>query len=306
MGPTVGGAPDPAQLRRAAVVVNPTKLAAGDGFREAVCQSMRKFGWGQPMWLETTAGDAGLGLAREAVAAGVELVLACGGDGTVTSCAAGVAGTGVALAIVPMGTGNLLARNLGLPADIAAALEVGLTGRDQSIDAWTANGTPFLVMAGLGLDARMISDTSEPLKKRLGWAAYAVSVIRHLRDRPVWVTLTADSEPPVRLRSSALIVGNVGCLRGGVPLLPDARPDDGMLDAVALNARGWAGWLALTAQILRQRDAASRATRVVCRELVVECGTAQPWEIDGELMGTTTRLVIAAHPDRVLVRLPGE
>jgi YegS/Rv2252/BmrU family lipid kinase len=296
----------PAELRRAAVVVNPTKLDAGDGFKEAVCQSMREHGWSQPIWLETTAGDPGRGRAREAVAAGVELVLACGGDGTVTSCADGVAGTGVALAIVPMGTGNLLARNLRLPADVGAALEVALTGQDQPIDAWTANGTPFLVMAGLGLDARMISDTSEPLKKRLGWAAYAVSVIRHLRDRPVEVTLTADGGLPVRLRSSAVIVGNVGCLRGGVPLLPDARPDDGMLDAVVLNARGWAGWIALTAQILRKRDVANRATRMVFRELVVECGTEQPWEIDGELMGTTSRMVIAPRPDRVLLRLPAD
>jgi diacylglycerol kinase family enzyme len=159
-------------------------------------------------------------------------------------------------------------------------------------------------MAGLGLDARMISDTSEPLKKRLGWAAYAISVIRHLRDRPVRVTLTADGGRPVRLRSSAVIVGNVGRLRGGVPLLPDARPDDGMLDAVALNARGWASWIALAAQILTRKDAISRVTRVVFRELVIECGTGQPWEIDGEPMGITSRLVIAARPDRVILRLP--
>jgi diacylglycerol kinase family enzyme len=293
-------------MKQAAVVVNPTKLDDGESFQEAVRLAMHEHGWYQPLWLETTADDPGRGRARQAVAAGAALVLACGGDGTVTSCAEGVAGTGVPLAIVPMGTGNLLARNLGLPVDIEAAVTVALTGRDQPIDAGTANGTPFVVMAGLGLDARMLSDTSEPLKKRLGWAAYAISVIRHLRDRPVRVTLTADGGRPLRLRSSAVIVGNVGWLRGGVPLLPDARPDDGMLDAVVLSAKGWAGWIALAAHILTRKAATSRVTRVVFRELVVECGTEQPWEIDGELMGSTSRLVIAAQPDWVVLRLPGD
>lgn len=293
-------------MRQAAVVVNPTKLADSESFKEALCLAMREHGWNQPLWLETTTDDPGRGLSRQAVASGARLVLACGGDGTVRSCAEGLAGTGVPLAIMPMGTGNLLARNLGLPVEFEAALAIALTGRDHAIDAGTANGTPFVVMAGLGLDARMLSDTSEPLKKRLGWVTYAISVFRHLRDRPVRVTLTADGELPLRLRSSAVIVGNVGSLRGGVPLLPDARPDDGMLDAVALNPRGWAGWVAVAAQILTRKDATDRVTRFVFRQLVVECGTEQAWEIDGELMGTTRRLVIAAQPDWVLLRLPAD
>ncbi len=292
--------------RLAAIVVNPTKLDDSAGFRTTVSQFLREHGWHEPIWLETTTDDPGRGQASQAVASGADIVLACGGDGTVTSCAEGVAGTGVPLGVVPIGTGNLLARNLGLPADLSAALEVALTGRDQPIDAGTANGSLFVVMAGLGLDARMLGDASEPLKKRLGWAAYAISMIRHLRDRPARVTLTADGGRPVRLRASALIVGNVGWLRGGVPLLPDARPDDGMLDAVALRARGWGAWIALAAQILARKDAISRVTRLVFRELVVECSTEQPWELDGEIMGLTRRLVIAAQPGRLLLRLPAD
>ena len=297
-----------AQLRRAAVVVNPTKLGEGDGdgFRATVRQALQEHGWSEPIWLETTAADPGRGPAREAVAASAGLVLACGGDGTVTACAEGVAGSGVPLAIIPIGTGNLLARNLGLPSTLAEALVVALTGADQPIDAGTANGTLFVVMAGLGLDARMLGDTSEPLKRRVGWVAYAVSVIRHLRDRPMRLTLTADGGQPVRLRPSALIVGNVGWLRGGVPLLPDARPDDGMLDAVALSARSWAGWLALAVQVLMRRERTGRLTRVVFRDLVVESESEQPWELDGEVMGTTRRLVVAAQPDRLLLRIPAD
>ncbi len=295
-----------AAVRQAAVVLNPAKADDAEKFRATVSDAMREHGWQPPRWLETTAEDPGQRQAREAAAADVSLVLACGGDGTVTACAEGVAGTGVPLAIVPIGTGNLLARNLGVPVDVGEALTVALTGADTPIDAGTANGTPFVVMAGLGLDASMISDTSEPLKKRLGWAAYAVTVIKHLRDRPMRVTLTVDGGRPVRLRSSAVIVGNVGWLRGGVPLLPDARPDDGMLDAVALRAGGWASWMAIAAHVLLRRGESSRVTRFVFQEIIVTTGSPQPWELDGETMGSTSRLVIAAQPGRLLLRLPAE
>jgi YegS/Rv2252/BmrU family lipid kinase len=291
-------------VSRAAVVVNPTKLANEESFTEAVCLAMREHGWQEPLWLATTAADPGIGQTQQAVAAGVDLVLACGGDGTVTSCAEGVAGSGVPLAIIPIGTGNLLARNVGLPVDLHAALAVALTGSDQPLDAGTVNTRPFVVMAGLGLDARMLRDTSEPLKKRLGWAAYALSVVRHLSDRPTRVTLIADDRPPIRVRVSTLVVGNVGLLRGGVPLLPDARPDDGMLDVVVITARGWAAWAMLAAHILLRRGRTERVTRVQFSRLQVLLEHEQPWELDGEVMGATRELIVAAQPGRLLLRLP--
>src|ERR1700749_2974470 len=234
----------------------------------------------EPLWLETTPEDPGRGQAESAVSAGVDLVLACGGDGTVTACAEGVTGTGVPLAIIPMGTGNLLARNLGLPMGTDDALAVALGGVQEPIDAGRVNGTLFVVMAGLGLDAQMLSDASEPLKKRLGWLAYAISAARHLGDPPMTVTISADGARRRRMRASALIVGNVGWLRGGLPLLPDARPDDGMLDAVVLTAAGLTGGLGGDAGGLLRRPAPGRVYRVQFTELQVRLGRDQPWELD--------------------------
>jgi len=288
----------------AGVVVNPTKLSEMAEFRQAVADAMRASGWSDPLWLETTATDPGRGQAKEAIAAGAELVLACGGDGTVTACAEGVADSGVPLAIIPMGTGNLLARNIGLPTDLAEALEVALSGRDLPVDAGLANGTLFVVMAGLGLDASMLADTSEPLKRRLGWLAYAISVLRHLKDRPVRVRISADGGHAVRTRASAVIVGNVGWLRGGLPLLPDARPDDGLLDAVVFSARGLVSWVALAAHVLTRRGRPANVTRLQFRRLQVDLDCEQPWELDGEVMGATRRLVIEAQPGGLLLRVP--
>jgi YegS/Rv2252/BmrU family lipid kinase len=293
-----------AAAKRAAVVVNPTKIDDQADFAEAVGRAMRDHGWSEPLWLTTTAADPGCSQAQHAVRAGADLVLACGGDGTVTACAEGLAGSNVPLAVLPMGTGNLLARNVGLPADWAEALAVALTGRDQPLDSGTVNGRSFVVMAGLGLDARMLRDTSEPLKRRLGWAAYAVSVLRHLRDRPMRVAVAADGGRPVRMRASAVIIGNVGWLRGGLPLMPDARPDDGLLDVVLLNARGLAGWLALAASVVMRRDTSSRLTRIQFSELRVDVDRLQPWELDGEFIGETRQLAVTALPGRLVLRLP--
>jgi YegS/Rv2252/BmrU family lipid kinase len=267
---------------------------------------MDDHGWDEPLWLETTPEDPGRGQAESAVSAGVGLVLACGGDGTVTACAEGITGTGVPLAIIPMGTGNLLARNIGLPMGLEEALAIALDGVQQPIDAGRVNGALFVVMAGLGLDAEMLSGASEPLKKRLGWFAYAISAVRHLGGRPMRVTVRADGSRRRRMRANALIVGNVGWLRGGLPLLPDARPDDGMLDAVVLTAAGPTGWLAVTAGVLLRRPAPGRIYRVQFTELQVTLDQDQPWELDGEVMSPARQLTVVAQPDGLLLRMPPE
>lgn len=297
-------APRPPGARRAAVVANPTKHDDITKLREIVRSAMSEHGWDEPLWLETTAEEPGTRQAAQAVRDGADLVLACGGDGTVTACVDGVAGSGVPLGILPLGTGNLLARNLGLPLDLDAALVTALAGTNRRLDAGSANGHTFVVMAGLGFDAKMLGDSSEPLKKRLGWVAYVLSALRHLRDRPVRVSLVADGGAPLRCRASAVIVGNVGWLQGGIRLLPDALPDDGTLNAVVLTARGWAGWLRLAVRVLLRRESPGQMTRVRFRHLTIDADREQPWELDGEVMGGTKRLMITTQPGRVLMRVP--
>jgi YegS/Rv2252/BmrU family lipid kinase len=286
------------------VVVNPTKHHHGARFRAEVFEIMAAHGWSEPLWLETTPEETGRGLAEAAVAQQVDVVLASGGDGTVTACAEGVAGSGVPLAVLPAGTGNLLARNLGLPLALREALAVGLGGRDRRLDVGSANGHTFVAMAGMGFDAMLLDSTGEPMKKRLGWVAYALSALRHLRARPVRATLRADGGRVLRRRANGIIVGNVGALQGGVALLPGAQPDDGRLDLLVLTARGWSGWVALTADVLLRRNRTSHVVRTVFRELRVQLDRPQLWELDGEVMGTTRQLVVVVQPGRLLIRVP--
>jgi diacylglycerol kinase (ATP) len=120
--------------RRAAVVIHPAKRDDMDGFQAAVRKAMVELGWAEPLWLETRPDDTGERLAREAVRSGVNLVLAGGGDGTITACVGGVAGSRIPLGVLPCGTGNLLARNLALPLSLDEALTVALTGSDRRLD----------------------------------------------------------------------------------------------------------------------------------------------------------------------------
>ena len=290
-------------MKRAAVVVHPGKHDDLAGFRAVVSKAMADLGWADPLWLETSPADPGGGLTRHAVRSGVDLVLASGGDGTITACVAGVAGTGIPLGLLPCGTGNLLARNLRLPLSLDEALTVALTGVDRLLDVGVANGRPFVVMAGIGFDAQLLAGASEQLKNRMGWAAYVLSALPHLRERPVRVILRADGGPPQRRWANGVIVGNVGSLQGNVRLLPDAAPDDGVLDVAVLAAWRWTQWLHLAAGVLARRRT-DRVTYLACRELLVRASRARPWEADGEVMGLTRTLRVRVQPGNLLVRVP--
>lgn len=115
--------------RQSAVVFNPVKVA--DDFRDTVSRRLSEAGWSEPLWLETAEDDPGRSMTAKAREAGVDLVLAAGGDGTVRVVADGLAGTSIALGVIPAGTGNLLARNLDLPLDEGAAVEVAFAGTPE-------------------------------------------------------------------------------------------------------------------------------------------------------------------------------
>jgi diacylglycerol kinase family enzyme/membrane-associated phospholipid phosphatase len=289
---------------RSAVVANPMKVKQGDPRHAQIHAALARAGWPKPLWLETTREDPGGGQAREAVLAGAEVIFACGGDGTVTACASELAGTSAALAVVPSGTGNLLAANLDLPARPADAVAAATGSGRRRLDVGVVGDRSFTVMAGMGFDAQMLRDAPEALKARLGWPAYAIAAARHLCETPMRVSISLDHAPPFARRARTVLVGNVGQLQRGLRLLPAATPDDGLLDVAVLMPAKRRDWLPLAWALIRRRPTAPVMETFQARHVEIHSDREQPRELDGELITPSHTLTADVRPAALWVCVP--
>lgn len=313
-------------LKRLAVILNPIKLE-DDGSAEkariaSVCADQ---GWDEPLFIPTEEHDVGFGQTRQALEEGVDLVCAYGGDGTVRAVAQEMVGSGVPMGLLPGGTGNLLARNLELPTDdLERAVAVAITGRNRHIDVgWMtldprdmhleehvgegstagAERHAFLVMAGLGLDAAIMEDTSEELKAKVGWTAYVPAGMKNLLVERFKAHLTLDDGAPMDLRARTILIGNCGKLTGGIDLMPDAEPDDGTLDVVVLSPRGVAAWASVIARVVTKSGRSTRGIdRFRCQKAEVRIDHLQRVELDGDIIGEAQHLVIEIEAHSLIVR----
>jgi YegS/Rv2252/BmrU family lipid kinase len=291
---------------RSAVVINPSKVVDLQRRRRDICAALADAGWPEPLWLETTPDDPGCGQTRQAIDDGVAVVFACGGDGTVMACASELAGADVALAILPSGTGNLLATNLGLSSDVVEGIAVATNGKRRRIDVGAVDDKCFTVMAGMGFDAQMLDATPEKLKKRFGWPAYVVSALGHLRHRPVRVRISLDGAQPLRRRARTVLVGNVGRLQGGIPLLPDAEPDDGCLDVAVLTPHTLRHWLSLAWGVIRRRRPVPGMETFRARRIEVISDHVQARQLDGDVIEPGRYLTVQVRPSALCLCVPAD
>lgn len=284
-------------MTRVAVVVNPSKTRA-KGVADRVAQGCAERGWPEPEVLETAVDSTGRDQAAAAARAGAELVLACGGDGTVRAVAHGLAGTGAAMALVPVGTANLLAHNLGLATrDTGRAVDTALDGRRRPLDLGLArlgeDGSehPFVVLAGIGHDAATVADTRDDLKHRIGWPAYVTPAARHALRRPVPVRVRLDDGPAREVVAWSVLAASCGRVRAGVQIAPGALLDDGLLDVLEVTVARPVGWLPVAAKgvLGLRRDVPGLRTR---RAAELEVTADQPLhvQLDGDIMGRVDRL----------------
>ncbi len=317
---------------RAAVVYNPTKVDLPE-LRNAVALAESEAGWAKSLWLETTEEDPGVGQAREAAKAGVDVVIAAGGDGTVRAAAEGLHESGIPLSLLPAGTGNLLARNMDLTlADIPDSVRTAFTGHDRRIDLGiidierpdgTREQKAFVVMAGIGLDAKMAANTDPELKKKVGWLAYIQPIVAALRDKErVRVRYRIDDGPERVMTVHTVMVGNCGSLPGNVLLLPEAAIDDGVFDIVALRPKGFFGWVQIWTRIfwengVLRRSSVGRRLAGLTREVralrYIKAATItarldhpQDFELDGDDYGEAIALRARVEPHGLLVRIPAD
>jgi diacylglycerol kinase family enzyme len=293
--------------KRVAVIVNPIKVP--DTFRRTVEAALTGRDHDVALWLETTEDDAGVAMARQAIEEAVDLVVVAGGDGTVRVVCAELAGTDISVAVLPAGTGNLLARNLGVSLDLEIALTELLGGNERRIDSVLIEGDQlssdrFVVMAGLGLDAAIIADAPDELKKRVGWAAYVVSTLKNLNHPFVRVEIVVDDQPPVRRRARTVVIGNVGTLQANIPLLPDAQPDDGLIDAVILSPRRISHWPRVVLSLVIKSLHEQHVQRFTGKKIQITAETSVRRQLDGDTVSDGRVLTASVDPSALIVRVP--
>ncbi len=313
---------------RYAFIVNPSKPHA-DEVKERIRRFCEDHGIHDILFIDTLLDKDGYACGREAIAAGADVVVACGGDGTVRTVATAVAGTDRALGVLPIGTANLFARNLGIPLDdLDEALRVVVSHGSQRVDmghlALLDSDEPrqrhgFLLISGIGFDAVMIDSTNPKLKKAIGWMAYFVGAVRHLNARRHRGTIVVRKADGTIVQSAnalfrTFLIGNCGRIPV-VSLMPQADYADGLLDFALLDAKaGLLGWTGLANDMLYQtitgKPGGSPLTinsdieeiQGVEAELTLDEPALA--EADGDVLGVTRHIRVGIDRQALLVRTP--
>ena len=261
-----------------------------------------------PLWYQVKKSRRAPKYARRAAAKGADVMFVWGGDGTVQRCIDAVADTDTAVAILPAGTANLLATNLGVPAgDVAAAVQTGLHGRRRPLDTGTVNGEHFAVMAGAGFDARMIADADRAMKDRLGRVAYLYTGARNLAARRVKATVDVDGERFFEGRVSCVLAGNVGKVLGGIEAFDGAQPDDGLLELGVVTAKNPAQWARTLGKLALGRAEQSPFVEVTRgREFRIRFASKLPYELDGGARPKVRKMRIEVRPRSITVCVPSD
>lgn len=294
-----------------AVIHNPAKVTDNSTFRRHVEWELRHRGWYDALWLETTRSDPGVAMAQQALHHGVDLVLVAGGDGTVRAVCSTLANSGVPVGIIPAGTGNLLARNLGIPLDETSALNVAFAGVSEQVDLIRVRidkkpPQMFAVMAGLGIDARVMAATNAELKRTVGSAAYFIAAAQQVGSKPDDLTVSIDGAKPMERASSLAVVGNVGVLQAGIQLIPQATANDGLLDVIVASAPKLSDWASLISKALVRagRDNDPRVLEMRGTKVRFDMSRPTPYELDGDVEGLARTFEAEIVPRALTIKLP--
>lgn len=283
-------------MTRALLITNPFAARADARAVTAILKILGRGGWNVDLRTIKGPGDARR-IAAESRAEGFDVMVSHGGDGTAMQVAAAIAGSGIALGVVPGGTGNVLAGNLRLPRSVKGAAKALLNARPHAIDVGVVPRSDgdhyFAVAAGTGFDAQLMAATDSQQKKRWKFAAYlaraalTISTVRSVPHRVVVDDTVAE------IRSAMLLVLNCGRLPPGfLSLRETLAPDDGWLDVVALDADGALQSAQAVLEMLFRSNGKSKLRRVWWgrgRTVRVEIpeGSPRPVQLDGEVTGTT-------------------
>lgn len=260
-----------------------------------------------PVWFEVPKSKFAPDCVRAAIDGGADLIFVWGGDGIVQRCIDAVGDAPVVLALLPAGTGNLLARNLDIPIDLARAVDIGLHGAHRTIDVGRVNGERFAVMAGTGLDALMIRDAGRSMKDRFGRVAYVWTGAKNLKMPPFRARIDVDGTPWFDGKAGCILVGNVGKVLGGVEAFDDVSPEDGLLELGVVTAKGITQWTrALVRTAVGSADRSKFVQTTKAKKIKIKLDRKMPYELDGGDKKAIDRLKIRVEPAAVTICIPEE
>ena len=287
-------------------VIAHTGKSMGGGLEE-LRETLDRSGATDLLWTEVPKSKYAPERVERALADGAETIFVWGGDGMVQRAVDAIAGTDAKLAILPAGTANLFASNLGIPDDIGEAVQVGLSGRERRLDLGKMNGEHFAVMAGAGLDARMTRDVDGGPKDRYGRLAYIWAASKNLRVEPFKARIEVNGDLWYDDEASCLLVGNVGALFGGLEAFESASPEDGQLELGVTHAESlgqWARTIARTAIGSAAQSPFVQATKA--ERIDVEFKPKVLYELDGGDREKVKRLKVKVKPGALTVMVPKE
>lgn len=255
---------------------------------------------------ETAPGERIDETVRAAAAGGFDRIVAVGGDGTVSAAMSGAARTGVPLAVIPTGTTNLVARELGIPLDLDESAALALSGAStRAIDGMAIGGRLYVLQVGVGLSALVVDGTTRELKRRFGALAYVGTAIRRFFElRPRTIELVVDGEMR-RVHSLEAGILNDGILaRLFFPKGPDVRMDDGRVDVCVLVTRNVLDYARLAVNFVAGRPVTPHVLFLEAyRAIEIRSDAPLPVQADGDLVGTTP-LRIDVLPRAVTIVVP--
>jgi len=276
-----------------------------DGGLPELRHTLARHGVADPLWAEVPKSRKAPKQVERLLKQDPELVFVWGGDGMAQRCIDTLAATGTTMAIIPAGTANLLASNLGIPKDIEGAVMTGLHGQRRKIDAVRMNGERFAVMAGAGFDANMINGADGGLKDKLGRAAYVWTGSKSFRAPPFQAKIKVDGSPWYSGPASCILAGNVGALFGGVRVFADAEPDDGLVELAVVTAEGMAQWARTAARTLTGSPEQSPFFQMTkARKVKVKLDRKVLYEMDGGARTKVKSYRLDVEPGAINICVP--
>jgi YegS/Rv2252/BmrU family lipid kinase len=287
-----------------AVAVIAHKGKSLDGGLPELRKALAARGVTDPQWLEVEKSREAPEQVKLALKNGADLIFAWGGDGMVQRCVDALAKSKASLAIVPAGTANLLAKNLGIPHHIQAAVDVGLNGEHRKFDVGHMNGERWAVMAGLGFDANVIRAADKHMKHVLGRAAYVWAAAKNLRMDPFEARVEVDGKKFYKGPATLILFGNVGRAFAGLEIFEDAKADDGLLEVGVADAEGIMQW---GKTIARKHVANSPFVHMTkARSVEVKLQRKIRYEVDGSERTKEKEFAVEVEPAGISIRVPAQ